>query len=574
MFRRYRQRRGPYAIATPSPISRVLWSAFIVILAFVVLLFAGRAALHLLGVGNRVERRAAILTLTERGGVTVTIDGGDVQEAEDGLRLYSGDRVSTGHGQAMLLLFDGTIIRLDTHTDLAIIQSAQGTRVSQAEFALDRGTVWIETPSLLLYSGSILRSVATSAYTLSLPSRTQAVIGERGFSVFTADDLGVHVNLRDDDRPLLIGEGQRFAIPPEPDFTRSPYAYRTPLDPLALQNSFLEESRQVARSIEHVPTAEVQPVPQSGRLQVPLIVLQPQDGFFATGTTVHVRGTIGSEVARVRVNGYAATVDDTLGTFVQELALTERDVNDILIEAVDGKGITIAQERRSVRRDLAPPPSPTITIPAPQGSVYRTPQAEIVLRGAAPPDAVGIVVNDYRLQLYEPGNATWSYLANTRLGNLVPGRNVYIVTAVDHGGNRSDPVSITVLFEEGEEGIVTSGSGASTVTTTEDIPTNDASFPRNSPIMPGMLRITGPTAGTMHSATGSEFLIVGTTPAETTSVWVNGYRLRLYLPGKTTWNYIASTMLGTLNTGRNVYRIVARNAKGEILDATEYVVEY
>jgi hypothetical protein len=92
--------------------------------------------------------------------------------------------------------------------------------------------------------------------------------------------------------------------------------------------------------------------------------------------------------------------------------------------------------------------------------------------------------------------------------------------------------------------------------------------------MPGSLSVTAPMPGTQYAATETGFLLEGATLPETYSVWVNGYRLRLYEPGKTFWNYKVSTEIGTLKRGENVYRIVARNSKGEILDTLEYTVTF
>jgi hypothetical protein len=80
--------------------------------------------------------------------------------------------------------------------------------------------------------------------------------------------------------------------------------------------------------------------------------------------------------------------------------------------------------------------------------------------------------------------------------------------------------------------------------------------------------------GTQFTSTGSAFLLEGTNPSETASVWVDGYKLRLFTPGKTFWNYIADPALGTLKKGVHTYIINARNAQGEILDTTTYTVTY
>ena len=57
-------------------------------------------------------------------------------------------------------------------------------------------------------------------------------------------------------------------------------------------------------------------------------------------------------------------------------------------------------------------------------------------------------------------------------------------------------------------------------------------------------------------------------------MWVNDYQLQLYVAGKTFWNYIANTEYGNLKRGKNIYVIVTRNAKNEILDRVEYTVTY
>jgi hypothetical protein len=102
-------------------------------------------------------------------------------------------------------------------------------------------------------------------------------------------------------------------------------------------------------------------------------------------------------------------------------------------------------------------------------------------------------------------------------------------------------------------------------------------LPDNDPLQPGTITVTAPTPGTRHVAVGTdqiEFLIEGAVPSDTTSVWVNGYQLRLYEAGKSYWNYIASTKLNTMKRGENSYEIVARNSTGQILDRFTYVIEF
>ncbi|MEK7218456.1 MAG: hypothetical protein AAB728_03245, partial [Patescibacteria group bacterium] len=99
-------------------------------------------------------------------------------------------------------------------------------------------------------------------------------------------------------------------------------------------------------------------------------------------------------------------------------------------------------------------------------------------------------------------------------------------------------------------------------------------LPQNDPLAPGTLRVTGDAAQAGFSATGTGFLLEGTTVPQTDSVWVNDYRLQLYAAGKTFWNYIASPELKTLREGSNTFTVVARDSEGQILDKMEVKVEY
>lgn len=210
--------------------------------------------------------------------------------------------------------------------------------------------------------------------------------------------------------------------------------------------------------------------------------------------------------------------------------------------------------------------APVITSPAASGQTYRTEKVELVLRGTASKDAAGIMVNDYQLKLFTPEKGSWSYLASLELGNLKAGTNTYDVFTLDSLGRKSDPVRITIIQGEGPEGVVAPGEGSGQGS-------SQAPLQNNAPLTPGILAVTAPEPGTSMTYSGTGFLLEGTTSAATHSIWVNDYRLQLYTPGKTFWNYIASEELQTLKPGRNVYRIVARNEKGEVLDVLEYIVE-
>lgn len=570
MFNRPRQRHGPYALATPSPLPSILRTVILIVVIGVALLFIGSWILHLFGAGNQLQRSAALLIVEGRGPVNVSLEGGAVQRAEDTLKLYAGDRIATGNGgHASLTLFDGTRVRLDEETDLLLAENAHGTTDSSIELELARGRAFVHTPTQEEFSGSILRTVRTPTLALSLPSGTSLLMGDALLAVFDADGLGVTVDIGGAAAPVIIGEGQQFTLPPDAKHSADLYAYRSPVSQSQSTDPFVTESRTVTRRTVTLGTASSAPASDL------LTVTSPAPDALVTGSTVTVEGAVGPAVSRVRINGYAAPIDTLQGRFRQELALSNEETTEIRIEALDDADLILQEIRRVVRRDLEMPESPHITFPAKDGEIFRTQHAEFEIRGTASRDTAGIIVNDYRLQLFTPGSNTWSYLASITLKNLVSGRNTFAVSAVDSAGNRSAPVTLTILFEEGLEGVVaradqgsaaSGGSASSTIHPTE--------LPNNPPLKPGSLLVTGPTAGTQHTATGSEILIEGTTAPETASIWVNDYRLQLFQPGKETWNYIAKTAFQNLKKGRNVYKIVARDSKDQMLDTVEYRVNY
>ena len=58
-----------------------------------------------------------------------------------------------------------------------------------------------------------------------------------------------------------------------------------------------------------------------------------------------------------------------------------------------------------------------------------------VIRGTAPRNAYKIMVNDYTLQKYHPGQTRWSFIASSFGKTLKPGENTYKVAAVAKSGD-------------------------------------------------------------------------------------------------------------------------------------------
>ncbi len=557
MLHRYRQRSGPYSLAEPSPLWGMLRRVLLLLAAALVLFFLVRSVFGMLGIGNRVERRQAVLTVENRSNVTVSLEGGLMQRADDRLPLYAGDRVVTGgNGHAQLAFFDGTSVRLDEQSEVEVDETYSGSTESAIGLSLNRGSVWMKTPLASAFSGTIVRTMSSDIYEAMLPSDAEVVFEERAILVFSADGDGVSVAVNGE--TVLIGEGQQMVFPET--IEGDPRQYRSALDPFVVRSPFIEESRK----IKLTPSTNGGTSSASATTDT-LTVTAPVNGQSISGTTVLVHGTIGPRAEKVRVNGYPATISREQGTFSQELSVTAGSTFVIHVEALDQSDVIVQQIERTVRPAQSSVGSPTITLPAKNGETFRTNLEELEIKGTVPAGTTAVYVNDYKLQLFRTGDTDWSYLASVRLLNMKQGENIFNVVAENASGGRSAAAKITIIL--GAEGTAVSSASVSSVVSEESLPTND-------PLRPGTLAVTAPTPGTTAVHTGTGFLLEGTTIAETASVWVNGYRLQLYEQGKTFWNYWALPKYDTLKRGRNVYRIVSRNAANQILDAMTYTVEY
>lgn len=506
----------------------------------------------------RVEHPEAMVQVEKGNAATIAVDGGEPLRMEGTAKIYEGDAIRTeANGTAAVSFFDATRIHLDGETSLAIESMRRGRQKDAIGIGLSRGRIWIATPKATA-SGTMRRRVTTPVFSLEFPPGTEALMSERTLAVFDSGEaLGVILRVPGTPSELYIGEGQQITIPENlRGQEQNLYVFRSPLDATLSETPFVENSRRAPAAA--VAQQEAQQFPAKETLHI----LAPEDGKITRASSIAVNGTLGKGVASIRINGYPATIKGN--AFSQELALPNDEEVSIRIAALDGNGIILAEQSRTVRRDLQPPSPPAILLPAGSGATFRTAKTELELRGTAAKGIVGVMVNDYRLQLFQAGDAAWSYLASTKLGNLQWGTNVYEVIAIDDAGNRSAPARIQILLEQGEEGVVEN-----------EQPTASSPPPpmqHNPPKEPGSIQVTAPTNGEPYTTSRLEFSIYGTTSPHTHSIWVNDFRLRLYQPGNDAWKYIASIPMGTMKRGENVYTAIARDGERNILDRMEYTV--
>ena len=207
---------------------------------------------------------------------------------------------------------------------------------------------------------------------------------------------------------------------------------------------------------------------------------------------------------------------------------------------------------------------PQITTPQAEATI---PSSEDVLKveGTAPPEAAQIVVNGFTLTKFQPGDRKWSYFAAKKFGTLVPGENTFSVYAVSRDGKKSEPSSVKIVYE-----------GTPQNTFIQDLQSaSPIAVPATSPVvttktegnfMPPL--VTKPEAipnGGSYKITEDVLTLSGTVDPKTNAVLVNGYKLKKFSPGQTTFTYIASARYGVrsnLKEGENKYEILTLGPDG------------
>ncbi len=513
------------------------------------------------------RRMPTVLSTEGRGRVSVVIQGeGTPQRAESGLKLYEGDRVQTESSAfARLVFFDGTVALLDGNSSLLLTEVLEGTEKSSLSLTVESGLLSMRTGT----SATVLREVKTAFASHAVPPRTNVILGSdelaaektERVTVFDTSGPGIESRLRLGRlraQEVITGEGQELVV----STSRLSSLKEDAIDPYDLRGVL--DDRIFSSELYLVASAEPVPVPDTSSPEAEaeertvegelLVIDAPADGAMLEESTVLVKGRIGSRVTLVRVNGYAAELSD--GAFTKEIALPEEEEFSVEVQAEGRDGLLIASKSVSLTRDIKPPDPPVITAPV----ELAIDDESFEITGTSSPDAIGIVVNGYQLQKYRPGG-DWSYHVDPKIGNVKIGENSYEVYALDRSGNRSESVVINILWRAQPVPVTPVGG---------EQPSRDT----GEYLAPGSMRVIAPTSdGSAYVTPASEVLIEGETHPDTHSVSVNGYALSLYIPGKTTWNYIAKGEFRNFVPGVNRYVIVARNSAGKILDVVRYVIE-
>ncbi len=188
--------------------------------------------------------------------------------------------------------------------------------------------------------------------------------------------------------------------------------------------------------------------------------------------------------------------------------------------------------------------SPTISSPQ-NNAIIPAETTSVVIEGIAPENAYQISVNGYTLTKYQPGDRKWSYLASTKFGTMVPGKNTYTVKATTRDGQESAPAQISINY-----------------TAPKKVEKTKAPQKKEYP-KPVITSPTGIQTNTPWETSSSIITLQGTVPKDTTKVLVNEFALRQYKPGSGKFFYIANAQYGNFVKGENLYVVKAIGPKNQ-----------
>ncbi len=444
------------------------------------------------------------------GEATLVVTGGEVEvylPAAEAWKLVTGagitvnatEKVRTsGTGSATLTFNDGTVLTLDTSTEVALVSLKNTLRRRAAEVFLVRGGAWVELGTtdrgdFVLTSDLLQVNAAEGAYLFTHDaekSRTvfSAVIGGANVAVLdskegakkpklttliveageTVEVTSKHVNL------LRIG-GEIDLVQPTPAEITSATFYTSQMgEVVSPESDDAEDSTADSTTTADDTTAS---------LEMPIITRPIGGNLTTTESLVKITGTVGSSAEKVQVshNGSAPytlagfEAGDTTWQYNAnaDFANLVAGINTYKITALDAAGakspaatvtITYDPTESTTAEDIDTPDTssdsstgvpevggevfglPTVTFPV-DGEIYTT--DTIKFEGTVPEGTEFVEVNGYRLNQGFTGGTTWWYNASIEFENLEVGENEYEIEAISTDGTRKS-VTIKINYQPAE----------------------------------------------------------------------------------------------------------------------------
>ncbi len=350
--------------------------------------------------------------------------------------ILEGDEIKTSADARVIVeFFDGTIMRIDGGSDIAFtLVDDEDYRI---EILLLDGKVWVNK----IYRGDNSTNFHATGNHITVKSDRPSIFEvESEFDdvvrVFQGEEVSVEIKSEDDSSVVdteTVGVGQEIVFSDEA--LKRYWQFQSPNILSALSDDF-KKSQWYLWNIaqDKNPTEFVRYASSEGQ-------------FVQVDPEIKDESLIGNDGSSEEdpddIAGEGETQDEELNDAADIEPADNESTED---ESVDGE----SADGESADEISAPLTTPKITSVAGitetnSDGYYEVSSSLATLTGSVT-GAQKVVVNDYTLTKFNPGDTTWTYFANAQYNLMSEGENTYTVYAVDENGTRSDILTVKVLY--------------------------------------------------------------------------------------------------------------------------------
>ena len=423
--------------------------------------------------------------------------------AFDGSILNEGDIIKTGPASRVILsLQNGSVIRLDSETEIDFAQLKTKDGKDEAGVNLKQGEIWLKrsdnegirsafsvfTENLEVKSiGSVLNVSKTNEQAVRvLNGKVTAVIkvkdlqSENSSEMRAADSAEIVFG-----QELVLGkqgiadlENRKtldFLALLSDDFrdtewykwNRKEDAAGVPAVTVAdaVGNQSQTALSEIIESKANEVVIETPPQEVSAAPEMPIILTPKAEERTTRKGEVLISGTVGLDVQKVEVTRYIGDKAESYilqkyvpfsgkwsylaAAFYGNFVAGENRFTVVAI-GKDGKKsfpaeIIMMYDKPLEPADMSVPAVASFNGAATTGASFETDEDSVLVGGKIGKGIAKVFVNDFVLTKYVPSSGAWGYYAKTQYGNLHEGENEYSVYGVDADGNKTPVAKFTIV---------------------------------------------------------------------------------------------------------------------------------
>ncbi len=391
--------------------------------------------------GEELER-AAYMHLVEGNAQLKTWGTEDFFGLSTDALIMNGDELVTSSDSRVIVeFFDGTIMRIEGGSDLVFNEISHEDDQPLIDLMLVDGSIWFNKvyrntgDSRIVVKTSNLELVSDSESIFEVENKEDEVV--RVIAGKT-DDLEIKIYNEVGDQ---VVETQNLGVGQEVVFSdqvlKGFWDFKSPNVLKAVSADFTEGDWFKWNESEDKDPTEFEKAVGNNQL----VKAEPEqlsddsaevDGEEAVDDEEVVEGEEAVEEEEV---GEEESVDDGEAEMPDESEESEEDSDS----APEDSEQVVAQLEKPTLISVAGASEPQ------DGEFFVASGNPVLLTGTAP-GAVDVVVNDFTLQKFQPGDAQWYYYANPDFSLIVEGENTYEVYSVDSEGNKSEVLTFKVKY--------------------------------------------------------------------------------------------------------------------------------